>query len=458
MSNVIIDRNLKIRMRKNSSPESHFIPNLVGMTLFVMALISVFDLSFDSVGVSFFVTMLVTIAVTSFYLAGQTSLKLALLVFTLVFLNLIPWIHYSERTLIWRSVSLKSDVFFIANAVVAFSVVLLHVIHLLIGRKILKGSGFQRELSSISSWKAIALLGLSLSGFLITFAVNNFSFLDLFFRGLVDEVRATTLEGTTLNLLIGQPARFLPFFIFAYAICEVRGRLPLKIILFCLLVLTVFPTGVARYMVGMVYIPVLLFFVKPLRRARFFFSMILVSLFQLFPFLDQFRSFSGLDKISILPSPDFFKAAHFDAYENLASAIDYEYISGGWQLLGVILFFVPRSIWTDKPVGSGSQMADDIGYEFNNISMPFVAEGFVNFGYFGVFVFVAGISILVCRLDSRYRGKLLRDGPLEFSDMFYLFLVGSLFFVLRGDLLSSTAYLTAGVFVYFFVRMVTKSS
>jgi len=170
-----------------------------------------------------------------------------------------------------------------------------------------------------------------------------------------------------------------------------------------------------------------------------------------FPFLEQFRYFSGWDSITFSPNPNFFRQAHFDAYENMLSAIEAEFVTYGYQLLGVLLFFVPRAFWQDKPVGSGYQLAENLGYRFNNISMPFLGEGYVNFGIIGFVLFSISAGFSMARLDKAFSGILSAKRVYSYEASIYLYLIGALFFFLRGDLLSSFSFTVAGLAVAFLV-------
>ena len=78
-------------------------------------------------------------------------------------------------------------------------------------------------------------------------------------------------------------------------------------------------------------------------------------------------------------------------------------ISWGNQLLGAILFFVPRSIWPSKPLGTGHTaiVALDQHY-FSNVSAPLIAEGYVNFGIVGVVLFALAAGWIFRKLDSAF--------------------------------------------------------
>jgi hypothetical protein len=52
-----------------------------------------------------------------------------------------------------------------------------------------------------------------------------------------------------------------------------------------------------------------------------------------------------------------------------------ESITYGRQLVGALLFFVPSSLWPNKPIGSGTLVAENMlmtrySFWYTNISMP----------------------------------------------------------------------------------------
>ncbi|OOY22033.1 hypothetical protein BMI86_05770 [Thioclava sp. DLFJ5-1] len=301
------------------------------------------------------------------------------------------------------------------------------------------------------SLTAFVLIIFSALGFLGVLFSNAFELSLLLFRGLVDQARDAVITSSSLSLIFGMFTRFLPVFCFYFAITELRNMRLLKVALFFLMIMSVFPTGVARYMVAYTYIPVLLIMVPSARKGFNFALVFLLSLLFVFPFLNQFRHFDGFSRIGLLPSQDFFFAAHFDAFENFASAFDAHFVTGGYQLLGALLFFVPRTFWPDKPVGSGYQLSENAGYIFNNISMPFLGEGYVNFGFFGIILFAAFIGYAMVGADRTLERQVQSGMQINYHTSVLYFLFGALFFILRGDLLSSFAYMSAGIMVSWFV-------
>ena len=136
-----------------------------------------------------------------------------------------------------------------------------------------------------------------------------------------------------------------------------------------------------------------------------------------------------------------FGTLNYDAFANTMATIDYvnKYgFSYGFQFLGSILFFIPRSIWVSKPLSTGKlvgeHLINDYDFGFDNLSNPLVSESYINFGIIGIIltaIFFAFILIRMMRwLQSDYYLKKIMA--------FYLAI--HLIFLLRGDFTNGFSY------------------
>lgn len=136
-----------------------------------------------------------------------------------------------------------------------------------------------------------------------------------------------------------------------------------------------------------------------------------------------------------------FNDIHYDAWANIVAAMTFVRENGlqmGNQLLGSLLFFVPRDIWINKPVSSGEMLGDYLlayyNLWFTNISFSYPAEGYVDFGMLGLVVYSALLALYAKRLDwFAVNGTIVE----RISATYFAFY---LFFVLRGPLLPAVAY------------------
>ena len=138
---------------------------------------------------------------------------------------------------------------------------------------------------------------------------------------------------------------------------------------------------------------------------------------------------------------------HYDAWANFIASLQYVETEGvrlGQQILGALLFFVPRDIWADKPIASGQMLGEYLVLYYNlwftNISFPLPAEGYVDFGIFGLILYAALLGYYSRRLDYFINHGSFVDRTSALYFTFYLL------FVLRGSFLPAFAY-GAGAYV-----------
>ena len=87
--------------------------------------------------------------------------------------------------------------------------------------------------------------------------------------------------------------------------------------------------------------------------------------------------------------------------------------------------------------------------------MPFFAEGYINFGWFGIIGFTVCIALLTSKIDQSFWNAKRRKSK-SYKLGYYLFLLGAIIFIMRGDLLSSTAYFVGTMGGYFITFTLVK--
>jgi hypothetical protein len=161
------------------------------------------------------------------------------------------------------------------------------------------------------------------------------------------------------------------------------------------------------------------------------------------PFFNSFRTGDNIESFRYEHFEDIFLFMDYDAFSLMCYIIEYtkdEDFVYGQNILGALLFFVPRSIWEDKPLHTAAQIMGTLeSYReapSNNLSSPLVAEGYYSFGFIGA----ALISLLYWHLLSRVELRALRHrDTLQFLNTCVA--AGVLLLLLRGALLSAVAYL-----------------
>lgn len=136
-----------------------------------------------------------------------------------------------------------------------------------------------------------------------------------------------------------------------------------------------------------------------------------------------------------------FNTLNYDAFANIMATQDYvgKYgYANGEQFLSAFLFFIPRSIWEDKPISTGElvgkHLINDYEFRFSNLSNPLVSEGYINFGFIGIILVAIGLAIAILKLMT----WLKTDHYLKKMMAFYFAI--HLIFLLRGDFANGFSY------------------
>jgi hypothetical protein len=141
------------------------------------------------------------------------------------------------------------------------------------------------------------------------------------------------------------------------------------------------------------------------------------------------------------------RSGDFDSFAQFANGINlvddglFPYFQ---QILGPILFFVPRSIWASKPRDTGVEIANQLGLSFQNLSAPWLLEAYSNLGLVGLVL----VSIVIGFFLSKYDLGSLQDLR---SRLLGSILVGVLFIVLRGSLLQASGRVIFSFFLVFYL-------
>lgn len=225
-----------------------------------------------------------------------------------------------------------------------------------------------------------------------------------------------------------------------------------------------FPTGLSRNMMAAFYAGLLIILFKQTKKGRWFSWAVIGGLTLAYPFLEIFRYAATLTSGNFWSTLTYifrstYLVGHYDAFSMVTTIFDYvrEFgITWGIQLLGTLLFFIPRAIWPGKPLGSGHTAINALGqYDFSNVSAPLLAEGYINFGFLGILLFAIALGAIVQKLDRCYWAT--SDQDFRLIDFLYPHLIFMFFFMLRGDLLSSGAYVIAqciiGTILFKFYRL-----
>jgi oligosaccharide repeat unit polymerase len=385
------------------------------------------------------------------------SLNKVFYLFCLLFLGIAPLLQYQHNISFWAWDILEERVYVMLNIVILITLIIYQSIYTVFFLKIAnfkKKNDHTKVLTYFfSRSKIFLLILLSLFSFTITLASRGFDLVSLMFRG--SEFSVYAVESQTQMLLIDNFVRPLSMMcLLFYLIAERKKSIFVLLILVTLALITCPPSGMPRFAAAALYLPLVLISFPFIRRRNIFPLVFLLSFLFLFPFLNIFRAFNPDSEITGLGfNTEMFLKADFDSYYNFAIIFSENIVTYGRQLLGVVFFWIPRSVWSNKPVGSGSYIADQLGFEFSNISANFFAEGYINFGLIGILLFAIVLAVLTSFMDAK---NFFDKSKSIFFTMMYLLFIGLLFFILRGDLLSSFAYTIGYSTSVFIVTQVAK--
>lgn len=448
-------KNKIMKVKLTPSSLFAFFVQTVFFTIFFLECTSALEVTFV-----FFKYICATISVLILMSKNQfLSLKSITLLFYLFFLNYASILQYFNNVVFWGAdpnvhtleryiftdllINIYMCFFFIAYRYPIISDI--RIFNLKIERySLIKSSGFYLTIINLTS--LIVLL------YFIGF--ENF-----FLRSLNTN---KDIESSLMHI-IQIVVRALPLCVNCYLLFfRQRYSKSLLILNFLLFALIYTPFSMPRWQLGSSYIAIIwLFFYKNTFISS---RKVFVSCFVLFGFIFNLLNYGrNIHKFSDI-NINFMSAASsnvllqmdFDAYQMVVNAINYTFDQGityGRQLLGAVLFFIPRQIWENKPIGSGHLVAGNFHFDHDNLSMPIMGEAYLNYGLLGVILFGLFIGSLCMRIDKKYENLISSDGS-NFLVIFYPVLIGLFLFFNRGPMLACLSYTIGIFFAFIFVIIV----
>ena len=259
-------------------------------------------------------------------------------------------------------------------------------------------------------------------------------------------------DSTPLKLLELHVLKNTVVFTTALHIADAKQRkfvsAQLIIAIACLLICC-FPTSLSRYNMAAIYTGIMIISFNKTRKGRWFMVRFVLALVVIFPAIDIFRNLDTLREATDFGATirkeikGIYTTGDYDTYSmfiNVRRYVNFFGHSFGNQLLGALLFFVPRSFWASKAVGTGHTVFLALHPEFTNVSAPLISEGYMDFGVVGIVVYGILTGAITQLLDKRYWTS---SSPLSKERIIYPFLIFQFFFLLRGDMMSGGAYLIA---------------
>jgi hypothetical protein len=221
-----------------------------------------------------------------------------------------------------------------------------------------------------------------------------------------------------------------------------RSNMALLVLMGILLADVMNPISTARYLAGTAILAVAAAFGLFATKLRFRLTAcgFLVGLLLIFPLADAFRETSKAELKSTNPVQSLL-SGDYDSFAQLTNGYlvaAREGIVPGKQFLGVLLFWVPRPLWIDKPLDTGPFIANERGYSFTNLSAPLWIEFYLNGGWLLLAVGMFALGFGLHRWDTRLNAQLSvqsMPAPIGCILPFYLMIL------LRGSLLQAISFL-----------------
>ena len=274
-----------------------------------------------------------------------------------------------------------------------------------------------------------------------------------------------TETATPATLIVGRFLLFLPSATLLILLNEtVRSgrkilftRICALLLLLVLVLITENPYTEKRNALGPVYIGVLLIMFQNWFASRGRRLLLLVmSMVLVFPAITIFTHDKNVVLSEVSMSQfgeqiaDHYFSINYDSWANIYTSVEVVSVHGlqwGRQLLGSLMFFVPSSLWSTKPLATGILLANylinNYGMWFTNLSAPIVAEGYLDFGYLGVIAYAAGMAYVVRSLNALAvrPGKWVALPLATYASVF-------LMIVMRGSLMIALGF-AVGAFLSF---------
>ena len=386
-------------------------------------------------------------------------------VFFLIFFAIFPIYELSNNIIYWDGDDFSSEIRFFGTFAVFIFVLFFWTaltITLPYNKKGLPFFFSLFRIHAVSAQKKKWFFFYSIIGIFLLFNLYQFQILALFVKG--------GEFGDGLNVDLKAGFLFVEFFlrplIFNMGLVVVllgSNNIFHKIFFILVMIFSASPSGVSRFLVAALYMPLVLAILMGRKNKNeinlsdnfyLFPNLLLFGTFFLFPLLDVFRNFS-FERFSNFSFFEHVVGGSFDAFQMFLRALEFGSVNYGYGFLGVLLFFIPRSIWPSKPITSGIEISLLAGLRNENVSMPIIGEFYLNFWFFGIIIGASLTAIILKKIDWYYLRH--KNSNLSLGHLLYFQLAGLVMYNMRGGLLSSFAYTVSILTTWLIITHVLNS-
>ena len=161
-----------------------------------------------------------------------------------------------------------------------------------------------------------------------------------------------------------------------------------------------------------------------------------------FPYLDYFR-YTDHQGGQAGPLTELVQKTDYDSMAQIQNGVLFAKERGhtdGGQMLGAALFWVPRTVWANKPEDTGTVLANFINFPNTNLSAPLWVESWLDFSWVGLIGVLGSLGYVSRRLDLYFQAA-RKSGRRSMILLVVPVLAGYQVLVLRGSLLQSMSRL-----------------
>ena len=415
-----------------------FVSTLILIFLILLYLYTCFnDVTFSNVDFGVFVTFIINGVLSLWFAMSEKqpfTLGKIFYYFNFFFMVVAPMFQFLTDFQLW-GYTISNTTYLVSNLLIMFWVITYKFSYVVYFNKKNKKNIINRRQIRYNKDTLIILYAMTLICFI--FIVSQVSISGLFTRG----TNHVSFDFGAIITIVEGLCRSIPVYTLVYSYFYCKETKKSKLYLLFPLIFTIllnFPSSVARYWLGIVYIGIILvFFEKGIKNKRFDFFLIclfaiLFPIFQLFKWYD----INILTDFNLILSKfsSTYNNVDFDAYSMLARGFDYVSQNGhtnGHQILASLLFLIPRAIWPNKPVPSGQFIAEAQHQFFTNLSFPLIGEGYLDFGILGIFIFAIVFAKITSKLDYEYWNSSDTSNIIRYI---YPFSFGIFIFLQRGSM------------------------
>ncbi len=281
-------------------------------------------------------------------------------------------------------------------------------------------------------------------------------------RGSLSELVFAGLDQTGMGLLVYLPRAvlFTGFILMLYGLTRRRsfaGGLdryavfaPLFLLLLPLQMIVNFPGAQSRFWLFGMLITLGLMFVsfRSVARRLLLIAVFVIGTFTVFPISQQINRSEGFNFDIELPKiEEYLTHGDLDGFQSTMNTIVYVDQFGhtyGRQLASAVLFFVPRGIWSGKSLATGNMTSLALGFDFNNLSAPIIAELYIDGAFFAVILGAFAIGYAYRRLDYLFTAASDIGGVTLYRVLLAL-VCGFSIILMRGSLLGVIAPVASSI-------------